>query len=151
MEHIYRRRVHFADTDAAGVVHFARLLCYAEEAEHDLLAKLNIPILNNGGWPRVNVSCDYFAPIRFSRSRASDAPSDAAGLAGPSEVEVSIRAVEIGKSSVLWAFKISCCDGAGPEKHKLCAEGQVKTVRVNAEGKPETIAQQWRADLLSLA
>jgi acyl-CoA thioesterase FadM len=68
MAYLYQRRVAFADTDAAGVVHFSRLLCYVEEAEHALLAELKIPLMGDdkdgGGWPRVHIDCNYFAPLR---------------------------------------------------------------------------------------
>lgn len=123
MEHIYQRRVSFADTDAAGVVHFSRLLCYAEEAEHDLLSSLAIPLLGGGGWPRVNVSCDYLAPARLGDT-----------------VEVSISPVELGKSSVLWRFSMKA---HGVE----LARGDVKTVRVDSEGKPEVLSSDWREAL----
>lgn len=125
MEHIYQRRVSFADTDAAGVVHFARLLCYAEEAEHEFLTQLGIPILGDGGWPRVHVSCDYLAPVRLC-----------------DVVEVSISPEKVGNTSVLWRFSMSS------HGHVL-AKGEVKTVRVNAEGKPEAIMGEWRKALTS--
>ncbi|MGJ8676538.1 MAG: acyl-CoA thioesterase [Akkermansiaceae bacterium] len=125
MKHVYQRRVSFADTDAAGVVHFARLLCYAEEAEHDFLAELGIPLLENGGWPRVKISCDYLAPLRVS-----------------DEVEVSISIAKVGKSSLQWIFSMSCCD-------LEVAQGEMKTVRVDAEGKSEIINDVWRKVLFN--
>ena len=90
MQHVYKRLVHFADTDAAGVVHFSRLLCYAEEAEHELLGKLDIPLLADGGWPRVHVECDYSAPLR-----AGD------------DTEITISVEKVGKSSVTWTFSMT--------------------------------------------
>jgi len=63
MAYLYQRRVTFADTDAAGYAHFSKILCYVEEAEHTLLGDLNIPLMNDGGWPRVHVECNYFLPL----------------------------------------------------------------------------------------
>lgn len=123
MEHIYQRCAHFADTDAAGVVHFAKILCYAEEAEHDLLARLGIPLLAGGGWPRVKLSCEYIAPVK-----AGD------------ELQVTISPDQLGRSSITWKFSISC-------KGKLVASGEMKTVRVDADGKSSQLEQSWCAAL----
>jgi len=38
----YERRVHFADTDAAGVVYFANVLRFCHEAYEDLLQQLGL-------------------------------------------------------------------------------------------------------------
>jgi 4-hydroxybenzoyl-CoA thioesterase/acyl-CoA thioester hydrolase len=64
------RRVEFSDTDAAGIVHFARFLIYMETAEHDMLRSVGLSVLQEVAgehisWPRVHVSCDYQAPARF--------------------------------------------------------------------------------------
>jgi len=124
MEYIYQRRVSFADTDAAGLVHFARLLCYVEEAEHSLLDQLGIPILTDGGWPRVNISCSYLAPVRLGDL-----------------VEVVISPEEVGNTSVLWCFLMS-------SNGKALAKGEVRAVRVDAEGKPTPIIGKWRNALM---
>lgn len=64
--HCFSRRVEFADTDAAGVVHFTRLLAYVEEAEHDWMRWLGVVRIGDGiGWPRVGVEVRYHAPARF--------------------------------------------------------------------------------------
>ncbi len=64
--HEYSRRVEFSDTDAAGVVHFSRLLCFVEEAEHDWMRTLSLdPFPPGEGWPRVGVEVRYLAPARF--------------------------------------------------------------------------------------
>lgn len=112
MNHVYHRRVHFADTDAAGVVHFSRLLCYAEEAEHELLGSLGVPLLGGGGWPRVCVECNYLAPVRMG-----------------DDVVVAISTKEVGKTSVNWRFSMEVSD-------RQVACGEMKTVRVDACGIP---------------
>ncbi|WP_297040076.1 thioesterase family protein [Thermosynechococcus sp. OHK43] len=40
----YQRTVHFADTDAAGVVYFANLLRFCHEAYEDALAQLGVDL-----------------------------------------------------------------------------------------------------------
>jgi len=125
MEYRHQRCVSFSDTDAAGVVHFSRLLCYVEEAEHALLGRLSIPLLDNGGWPRADVSCSYRAPIM---------PEDT--------VEVIISPEKLGVTSIRWKFEIT-------SRGQLCAEGSMKTVRVNGEGKPTPLEKSWREKLES--
>jgi len=123
MEHLYKRRVQFADTDAASVVHFSRILCYAEEAEHDLLMSLDIPLLGDGGWPRVHLDCDYLAPAQTGEM-----------------LDIAISRVATGRSSIEWKFSISC-------EGRSVAKGSMKAVRVDKEGKPEEINDVWRAAL----
>jgi YbgC/YbaW family acyl-CoA thioester hydrolase len=124
MQHVYNRHVHFADTDAAGVVHFSRLLCYAEEAEHELLDKLEIPLFGDGGWPRVHVECNYHAPIRMGDS-----------------VHVVLQIKKLGRSSIFWQFSIQLGE-------LQIATGEMKTVRVDDAGKPVELLEEWRNRLL---
>jgi len=67
-EHCYRRRVQFAETDLAGMVHFSWYLRYVEEAEHDLWREAGLSIADPAapvGFPRVSFAIDYHAPLRF--------------------------------------------------------------------------------------
>jgi YbgC/YbaW family acyl-CoA thioester hydrolase len=64
----YLRRVQFAETDVAGVVHFSWLFRYMEEAEHALWRAAGLSVAPRGaeiGWPRVAASFDFRAPLRF--------------------------------------------------------------------------------------
>ena len=67
----YQRRVHFQDTDAAGLIHFSNYFRYMEEAESEFL----LQIAKNLGvgiedelfiTPRVNVGCEFFRPVGFA-------------------------------------------------------------------------------------
>src|SRR6185503_13806238 len=67
------RRVEFAETDMAGIVHFSNFFRYMEKAEHaffrslgasGLISNLNPPL----GFPRVHAECDYRRPIRFEEN-----------------------------------------------------------------------------------
>ena len=64
------RRVQFADTDMAGVLHFANYCRYMEEVEHAFWRSLGLSVLCRAGeddisWPRVAVHCEYLAPAHF--------------------------------------------------------------------------------------
>jgi YbgC/YbaW family acyl-CoA thioester hydrolase len=67
---VTRRRVEFADTDAAGLCHFARFFVFFETAEHELLRSLGADawMPRDGrvlGWPRVEATCRYLSPAFF--------------------------------------------------------------------------------------
>jgi len=65
-EYRYARRVQFAETDLAGVVHFSWYYRYAEEAEHAMWRAAGRSIDGGGiGWPRVAASFEFHEPLRF--------------------------------------------------------------------------------------
>ena len=47
-EFVYRRRVQFAETDLAGIVHFSNIFRYMEEAEHALWRAAGLTIAERG-------------------------------------------------------------------------------------------------------
>lgn len=64
------RRVTFAETDLAGVMHFSNYYRWMEEIEHAWFRSLGMSVVQDQGgvtysWPRVITSCEYFAPARF--------------------------------------------------------------------------------------
>ena len=64
------RRVQFAETDQAGVMHFANFFRIMEETEHAFWRSVGQSVHvrdaeQEVGWPRVRASCEYFAPARF--------------------------------------------------------------------------------------
>jgi YbgC/YbaW family acyl-CoA thioester hydrolase len=64
----YTRRVQFAETDLAGVVHFSWYLRYMEEAEHAMWREAGISVAPAGsdlGFPRVAAEIEYHAPLHF--------------------------------------------------------------------------------------
>lgn len=125
-----RRLVEFRDTDAAGIAHFSAFFFWMESAEHELLRHLGLRVVEHEpddadllraeltaageaaaaarlevSWPRVAVSADYKAAVRFSE-----------------EVEVAVAVAEMGASSVTYAFRF---ESAG----RLVATGRVVAVR----------------------
>ncbi|MBK1792836.1 acyl-CoA thioesterase [Persicirhabdus sediminis] len=109
------RKVAFSDTDAAGVVHFSKILCYAEDAEHELLESLGLAVFQNCGWPRVHIDCDYRAPLVFGDIASID-----------------IELAETGRTSVSWKFSIK-------KGGQLIATGTSKNVYLDAKGIPQPI------------
>jgi YbgC/YbaW family acyl-CoA thioester hydrolase len=85
-------RVEFADTDMAGIIHFASYFRYMEVTEHAFFRSLGFSIdtRRSGievGWPRVHVSCDFQQPLRFE-----------------DEVEVHLRVREKREKSLSYEF-----------------------------------------------
>jgi acyl-CoA thioester hydrolase len=88
----YRRRVHFAETDQAGIVHFSNYFKYMEEAEHALWRAAGLTISRIGettGWPRVAASCDYKAPLRYQ-----------------DDVDVEVALARVGRRTLHYAFTL---------------------------------------------
>jgi acyl-CoA thioester hydrolase len=64
----YKRRVEFAETDAAGMVHFSVFFRYMEEAEHAIWRHAGMDIFashETNSWPRISAKFDFKAPLRF--------------------------------------------------------------------------------------
>ncbi len=69
-EFVMQRRVQFAETDIAGVLHFSNYYRMMEETEHAFWRSLSLSVMQPDGdriisWPRVATSCQYFAPALF--------------------------------------------------------------------------------------
>jgi acyl-CoA thioester hydrolase len=68
---VSRRRVEFAETDMAGIVHFGNFYRWMEETEHEFFRSLGLSIMHRRddglyvGWPRVSANCSFEKPIRF--------------------------------------------------------------------------------------
>jgi YbgC/YbaW family acyl-CoA thioester hydrolase len=89
---IYRRRVQFAETDAAGIVHFSVFFRYMEEAEHAVWRNSGLDILNAGpnlSWPRISAQCDFKAPLKFQ-----------------DEFEVRTEIAAVTRSTIQWAHTL---------------------------------------------
>jgi len=109
-EHLTRRRMEFADTDMAGIVHFARFFVFMETAEHRFREALGHPVSWTGEdgvpltWPRVAATCDYRRPARCG-----------------DELEIRTRIVDRGTSSLTFAFTFRRGD-------EILAEGRLTSV-----------------------
>src|SRR5438045_1729651 len=117
-----QRRVEFADTDMAGIVHFANFFRYMETAEVEFLRSrgLSVALEWEGerlGFPRVAASCDYVKPARFE-----------------DVLDITVRIARLGTKSATYAFEFFK-DG------EIIARGQVSSVccRVFEQGVIESI------------
>ena len=74
-EHKILKQVEFPHTDMAGIMHFSNFYRYMEAVEHDLFRALGKSVVGETdeqgrplGWPRVQSSCRYSAPLKFEDS-----------------------------------------------------------------------------------
>lgn len=64
------RRVEFAETDMAGILHFSNFFRYMEEVEHAFFRSLGLRVHARSdsevlGWVRANAECTYHRPLRY--------------------------------------------------------------------------------------
>ena len=88
----YKRRVQFAETDLAGIVHFANMFRYIDEAEHALWREAGLSIVQRGsdlGWPRLNAALEFRNPLRFEE-----------------EFEVWVRIAELKTRTIEYEFTL---------------------------------------------
>ena len=116
----------FGETDASGWMHFPNVFKYVEAAEHAFLRSRGVLVFDReqGGWPRVKVTCDYKRPF----------------LCGE-RYEVLLAISRMGASSVTWDFEM--VNGLG----EIAASGSMTNVRVDAQGRPREITAEERAAL----
>jgi acyl-CoA thioester hydrolase len=116
------RRIEFADTDMAGIVHFSNFFRYMESAEVEFLRSLGLSVKmtwdgQSLGFPRVAASCDYLCPARFEEV-----------------LDVAVTVKRVGTKSITYAFAFS----RGPD---LVARGEVSSVccRLNLDHTFESV------------
>ena len=115
-KHTYR--VHWVDTDVAGVMHFTNFLRYFEACEEEFYRSISLPfnaIREKYGitLPRVEAHCKYTAACRFDDI-----------------VEVAMRVREVAEKTVTYDFEM-----VRQQDGKLAAEGSMKCIAVNSEWK----------------
>ena len=122
----FRRRLRWADADAAGRLHFPRIFEIVEEAEGELLRAVGRPLdlrERDYDFPRVHVEC------QFKRVLALDAPYHLLFTVG-----------RLGRTSIRYDYKVF--DGG----ERLAVEGTM-TVVVMRDGAPAEIPAGLRAAL----
>lgn len=69
---LYRRRVHFYETDAQGIVHHSNYFRYFEEARGELLRSIGFPYseIRKNGFEVVLLSanCEYLKPLYYDEN-----------------------------------------------------------------------------------
>ena len=116
----------FADTDASGLMHFPTIFRHIEAAEHACLKQRGVLVFDRaeGGWPRVNVNCDYRKQL----------------LAGDA-IEVQLRITKLGESSIVWEYEVFNAKG------EVAVSGTMTNVRVDATGTKQPISDEERKAL----
>lgn len=108
-EFVLRRRVQFAETDLAGVLHFANYFRFMEEVEHAFWRAAGERVITEQdgcriSWPRVSTRCEYFAPVHFE-----------------DELDLALRVAEVGDRSVTFEIEFR-------REGRRVASGQIKAV-----------------------
>jgi acyl-CoA thioester hydrolase len=126
-------RVEFADTDMAGIVHFASFFRYMEATEHAFFRSLGLSIHtridgSSIGWPRVRAVCEYSSPLRFE-----------------DEVEIHLRVREKKSKSLTYDFAFRKRDGEAIARGSLtvvCVAMDAQTGTMKAVPIPNLIADR---------
>ncbi len=122
------RQVEFAETDMAGIMHFANFFRWMEACETALYRSLGLPLVSFVpgqivGWPRVNVSCSFRSPLRFNDT-----------------VEVKLFVKKLTTRSVTYVFHFR-------KEGELVAQGEITAVCVGADARGGMVAQPIPADV----
>ena len=109
---VIRRRLDWADTDAAGYWHHSTFWKYAEAGEAELMRSLGLSGLTFGATPRRSVAAEFLRPIYFD-----------------AEVEIRFEVDEVGRTSARYRITLSV-DG------EAAATGTLSVVLVGDDGRP---------------
>lgn len=141
---LHRRRVEFADTDVAGIMHFSNFFRFMEVAEHAFYRSLGFSVHPfrhgestggpNVGWPRVHASADYRLPLHFEE-----------------EVEIELLVEELRNKTIHYYFQFWKHPDS-PEERALAATGRFTVVCVSFDAemrrmKAVAIPGEWREQL----
>jgi YbgC/YbaW family acyl-CoA thioester hydrolase len=128
------RTVEFAETDMAGIMHFANFFYWMEACEAAFYRSLALPLISFVpgsvvGWPRVAVSCEYKSPLRFNDT-----------------VQVRLLVKEIRTKAVIYVFQFRKTRD-GKLLPEVMAQGEMAAVCVTAGADGAMAAQPIPADV----
>ncbi|MDA8017962.1 MAG: acyl-CoA thioesterase [Thermoanaerobaculia bacterium] len=126
------RRVEFADTDMARIVHFSRFFDFMEAAEHEFLRSLlgdgrQVHFEHEGheiGWPRGRVQCEFHSPAKLGDL-----------------LDIRVRVLRKGSKSLTYRFDLSI-------EGRRVATGEITAICCRIGG-PKLQAVQIPAELAS--
>lgn len=138
----YRKRVEFADTDVAGIMHFSNFFKFMEITEHAFYRSLGFsvhPFHGDGespqvGWPRGQASADFRLPLHFEE-----------------EIEIELLVEEIRNRTVKYFFQF--WKNPDSESGKVvAATGRFTVICVSMDAetrrmKAVAIPGEWREKL----
>ena len=108
-------RVEFAETDMAGIVHFANFYRMMENTEHAFFRSIGLSVHGGGvGWPRVAAACEFFKPLRFEEV-----------------VQIQLLVAEVRNRSIRYVFRFWKDEADGRVE---IARGNVTTVCAAVKG-----------------
>lgn len=139
----YRRRVEFADTDVAGIMHFSNFFRFMEVAEHAFYRSLGFsvhpfqresPESPKVGWPRGHASADFRLPLYFEE-----------------EVEIELLIEEIRNRTIGYYFNFWKNPDSETER-EVAATGRFTVICVSFDAetrrmKAVAIPPEWREKL----
>jgi YbgC/YbaW family acyl-CoA thioester hydrolase len=125
-----KRRIRWADADAAGRLHYPRIFEYFEEGEIELLRSVGVPLFGDGevsqyDFPRKHVDAVFHLML----------PLDA-------EFVMRVTIGKLGNSSIRYDYQVF----ADEQCTQLALEGSM-TVVVVKDGKPASIPEKLREAL----
>ena len=120
-----KRRLRWADADAAGRLHFPRIFELVEEAESELVRRIGWPMsrLMGHDFPRVKVEC------QFRKVLSLDDP-----------FRLTLKVGDLGRTSFRYDFQVFGADD------ELAIEGAMTVVALK-DGKPAEIPASLREAL----
>lgn len=103
------RRIQFAETDMAGVLHFSNYFRLMEEVEHAFFRSIGYGVVSEldgmtVSWPRVSATCEYYAPLRFE-----------------DEIRLVLRVTHVGNKSLSYEVEFV----RGPDR---VAQGEITAI-----------------------
>ena len=134
-----RRRVEFAETDMAGIVHFSNFFRFMEATEHAFFRSLGLELHTEKegrmqGWARVHATCDYREPARYEDL-----------------LEIALAVREKGSKALRYEFVVRKVDEATDRaQSSVVARGELKVVciarapgqeRIHASAMPDDVAR----------
>lgn len=117
-----RRRLDWADTDAAGYWHHSTFWKYAEAGEAELHRRLGLTALTFGFTPRRTVTAEFHRPIYFD-----------------DEVTIEFAVVKVGRTSITYSTRLAT-------NGETVADGRMVAVLIGDDGRP----REWPSDARAL-
>jgi len=133
-EYRARRIIEFAETDMAGVMHFANFFRHMEATEHAFLFSLGYCMHRQEGaltwgWPRVEATCTYVAPLKYGDT-----------------AEIHLLVAAMTEKSVTYSFAFDAVDRWHETdfQRRRCAIGRLTAVYVTNDNSE----QQWKSQTI---
>lgn len=119
--------VPFYDLDPAGIAHFSKVFCYAEEAEHRALADCGLTVSIGGFlWPRISATAEFHHPFHLD-----------------DEITRYAYLTKIGISTLFWGIELH-------NQEQLCATCTFICARRHQSGEKAAFTEQEIAQLQPL-